>query len=64
MLKRDGRSNFQSPRITPHLVPQESGIPVPHHIVVDRDGLPEGEVDPPGFIETEDYVEMGGATLI
>jgi inositol hexakisphosphate/diphosphoinositol-pentakisphosphate kinase len=38
---------------------QESGIPVPHHIFVDRDGLPEGS-DPPGFVETEDYVEVNG----
>ena len=39
---------------------QESGIPVPHHICVNREGLPEGG-DPPGFIETEDYVELDGA---
>jgi len=39
---------------------QESGIPVPHHIAVNRDGLEPGQ-DPPGFIETEDYVELGGA---
>ena len=38
---------------------QESGIPVPHHIAVNRDGLEPGQ-DPPGFIETEDYVELGG----
>ena len=38
---------------------QESGIPVPHHICVNRDGLPEGQ-DPEGFIETEDYVELDG----
>ena len=38
---------------------QESGIPVPHHICINRDGLPEGQ-DPEGFIETEDYVEMDG----
>ena len=38
---------------------QESGIPVPHHIKVNREGLGEGE-DPPGFIETEDYVELDG----
>jgi hypothetical protein len=28
----------------------ESGIPLPTHIIVDRDGLAEGE-DPPGFVE-------------
>lgn len=38
---------------------QESGIPVPHHIIVDRDGLAEGQ-DPEGFGETEDYVELHG----
>ncbi len=41
---------------------QESGIPVPHHICVNRDKLPEGQ-DPEGFLETEDYVEMDGALL-
>lgn len=41
------------------LASQESGIPVPHHICVNRDGLPEGQ-DPEGFIETEDYVEVDG----
>ena len=39
---------------------QSSGIPVPHHIVVDRDRLPEDQDDPEGFIETEDYVELNG----
>ncbi len=38
---------------------QESGIPVPHHICVNRDNLPP-DTDPPGFIETEDYVEQDG----
>ena len=32
---------------------------MPHHICVNRDGLPEGQ-DPEGFIETEDYVEVDG----
>lgn len=32
---------------------------MPNHIIVDREGLAEGE-DPPGFIETDDYVELGG----
>ena len=39
---------------------QESGIPVPKHIIVSREGVPDGE-DPPGFAETEDYVAMNGA---
>lgn len=39
---------------------QSSGIPVPHHIIVDRDRLPEDQDDPEGFIETEDYVELNG----
>lgn len=41
---------------------QESGIPVPNHICVNRDNLPEGQ-DPEGFIETEDYVEVNGEPL-
>jgi hypothetical protein len=41
---------------------QENGIPVPHHICVDRDNLPPG-TDPPGFVETEDYVEQNGDRL-
>ena len=41
---------------------QESGIPVPHHICVNREGLPEG-ADPEGFIETEDFVEISGIPL-
>ena len=41
---------------------QSSGIPVPHHIIVDRDRLPEDQDDPEGFIETEDYVELNGKT--
>lgn len=39
---------------------QKSGIPVPLHIIVDRDNLPEGQADPTGFVETEDYVELNG----
>ena len=39
---------------------QNSGIPVPVHIVVDRDRLPEDQDDPEGFVETEDYVELNG----
>jgi len=42
---------------------QESGIPVPHHICVNRDNIPEGQ-DPEGFIETEDYVEVDGKFLL
>lgn len=38
---------------------QESGIPVPNHIFVNRENLAEGS-DPPGFIETEDFVETQG----
>ena len=33
---------------------------MPHHIAVNRDNLEPGQ-DPPGFIETEDYVELDGA---
>lgn len=36
---------------------QESGIPVPHHITVNRG---EEGLDPPGFEETEDYVSLNG----
>ena len=36
-----------------------AGIGVPHHVVIDRDGLAPG-ADPPGFVETEDYIEAGG----
>jgi hypothetical protein len=36
---------------------QDSGIPVPNHIIVNRD---EGGRDPPGFEETEDYVSLNG----
>ena len=43
---------------------QSSGIPVPNHIVVDRDKLPEGQDDPEGFMETEDYVELDGSFII
>jgi len=39
---------------------QKSGIPVPLHIIVDRDALSGNEKDPSGFIETEDYVELNG----
>ena len=42
------------------MVRQESGIPVPKHIIVSRAGLAPG-ADPPGFEETEDYVAIGGA---
>jgi hypothetical protein len=40
-----------------------AGIPVPTHVIVDRDSLPEGVADPPGFVEHEDYVEMDGARI-
>ena len=39
---------------------QKSGIPVPLHIIVDRDSLAGDQKDPEGFIETEDYVELNG----
>lgn len=41
----------------------EVGIPVPKHIVVSRDGLAPGE-DPPGFVEEEDFVELGGQRIL
>lgn len=41
---------------------QKSGIPVPLHIIVDRDSLTGNEKDPAGFVETEDYVELNGMT--
>lgn len=37
-------------------------IPVPNHIIVERDNLPEGQ-DPEGFIEEEDFVELNGARI-
>jgi hypothetical protein len=36
---------------------------VPTHVVIDRDGLPPG-ADPPGFVETEDYVEVRGSRIL
>ena len=42
---------------------QESGIPVPTHIIIDRDGLAPNE-NPEGFVETEDYVEFRGELLL
>lgn len=33
---------------------------MPLHIIVDRDSLAKDEKDPPGFIETEDFVELNG----
>ena len=41
----------------------EAGIPVPHHIVVDRDRLGEGQTDPEGFVEGEDFVELNGVRI-
>ena len=41
----------------------EAGIPVPKHIIIDRDGLPEGREDPDGFVEGEDFVELDGARI-
>lgn len=45
-------------RISGHM--QKSGIPVPLHIIVDRDSLKGDEKDPAGFVETEDFVELNG----
>ena len=42
---------------------QEAGIPVPYHIIVDRDTLEEGQEDPPGFKEAEDFVELDGVRI-
>ncbi len=36
---------------------------MPTHIVVDRDSLAPGQ-DPPGFSESEDYVEMNGGDVL
>ena len=41
----------------------EAGIPVPHHIVVDRDGISGDQEDPEGFIEGEDFVELDGLRI-
>ncbi|GFR40431.1 hypothetical protein Agub_g1005 [Astrephomene gubernaculifera] len=41
----------------------EKNIPVPTHIIVDRESLPEGVADPPGFVEDEDYVELNGLRI-
>jgi inositol hexakisphosphate/diphosphoinositol-pentakisphosphate kinase len=38
---------------------QENGVPVPVHMVVNRDGW-EGETSEPELIENEDYVELNG----
>lgn len=40
-----------------------SGIPVPTHIIVDREDLSQGQTDPEGFVETEDFVEFGGVRI-
>ncbi|KAG1662671.1 hypothetical protein FOA52_014597 [Chlamydomonas sp. UWO 241] len=40
----------------------EHKIPVPKHIIVERDGLLEG-ADPEGFLEDPDYVEMDGVRI-
>ena len=41
---------------------QAAGITVPTHVVIDREGLPAG-TDPPGFEETEDFIEVGGTRI-
>jgi hypothetical protein len=48
------------PQLLYHSILQDSGIPVPNHIIVNRD---EGGRDPPGFEETEDYVSLNGGCL-
>lgn len=42
---------------------QDSSIPVPRHIVVNRDSAADHAADPPGFVEGEDYVEMDGVRI-
>eukprot|EP00884_Botryococcus_braunii_P003822 jgi/Botrbrau1/13440/Bobra.0082s0044.1 len=42
---------------------QDNGILTPAHIIVSRDNLPPGQLDPEGFVETEDYVEMNGVQI-
>mmetsp|Transcript_25598 Transcript_25598/g.75672 ORF Transcript_25598/g.75672 Transcript_25598/m.75672 type:complete len:1449 (-) Transcript_25598:644-4990(-) len=41
---------------------KEHNIPVPTHIIVERDGLPEGS-DPEGFVEDPDYVQFNGQRI-
>ncbi|KAG2489657.1 hypothetical protein HYH03_011935 [Edaphochlamys debaryana] len=41
----------------------EKNIPVPTHIIVEREGLSSGFTDPPGFVEDEDYVELNGQRI-
>jgi hypothetical protein len=48
------------PQLLHAFILQDSGIPVPNHIIVNRD---EGGRDPPGFEETEDYVSLNGGCL-
>lgn len=49
-------------RRTVYKILQEHHIPVPHHIIVDRDNLPPGE-SPQGFEEGEDYVQINGVRM-
>ena len=48
--------------MAPH--PQENGISVPRHIIVNRteEDIANGQ-DPPGFEETEDYITMNGVQI-
>lgn len=42
---------------------QDNSIPTPKHIIVDRDSLPPGAVDPPGFKEADDWVEADAVRI-
>ena len=57
------QTRFPAPSLPLPAVLQDNGIPVPTHIVVNRDDLPEGSTDPPGFVEDHDYVEMNGLRI-
>ena len=56
--------DLDPPPCAPHTYsPQENSIPVPTHITVSREGLPEGVTDPPGFAEDPDWVQMGSTRI-
>jgi hypothetical protein len=61
-LSKPPASSLNRP-LTPPPQKKDASIPVPPHIVVSRDSLPDGAADPPGFIEEEDYVEMDGVRI-
>ena len=52
--------SIRAQQLLHHSALQDSGIPVPNHIIVNRD---ESGRDPPGFEETEDYVSLKGGCL-